>query len=163
MTFLKKYGSEILEAVLIFVLLFMFFYPAQVEGKSMEDTLYDGDIIMISRAMAFAGLYDKGDMVVFKYNDENNNEIQVIKTIAASEGDIVESRDGVLYINGEEKSGYICDEDFSVAVGEGLYFVIGDNAQESTDSRYFGLIPKENIKARAVIKLWPINELKSLL
>lgn len=161
MTFLKKYGSEILEAVLIFLALFIFFYPAQVEGNSMEDTLSHGDIIMMSRAMAFAGIYDKGDIVVFEY-ENGKKEINVIKRIAAVEGDKVEAENGLLYINGEEQEGYLCKNDFSFTIDEGYVFVLGDNPDESTDSREFGEILKEDIKARAIIKLWPVTEIKSI-
>ena len=111
--------------------------------------------------MAFAGIYDKGDIVVFEYENEKK-EINVIKRIAAVEGDKVESENGCLYINGEMQDGYLCENDFSVTIDEGYVFVLGDNPDESTDSREFGKILKEDIKARAIIKLWPITEIKSL-
>ena len=161
MTFLKKYGSEILEAVLIFFALFIFFYPAQVDGNSMEDTLSNGDIIMMSRALAFADMYGKGDIVVFEYQ-EGKREFNVIKRTAAVEGDKVEAENGLLYINGEIQEGYLCENDFSLTIDKDYVFVLGDNPDESTDSREIGEILKDNIKARAIIKLWPITEIKSL-
>ena len=158
----KKYLSELLEALIIVFILYIVFFPARVDGNSMENTLNDGDTIFVSRAAAFAGLYGNGDIVVFEHKKGNKN-ISLIKRIEAAEGDTVEAKGEKLYINGEEKEGYKCEEEFEYVLGKDEYFVLGDNADESTDSRVFGIVNKSQIKARAVIKVFPLNDIKILL
>ena len=158
----KKYLGEILEAIIIVAVLYTVFFQARVDGNSMENTLNDGDTIFVSRAAAFAGLYKNDDIIVFEHKKGNKN-ISLIKRIAASEGDKVEGRDEKLYINGKEKEGYKCEEEFEYILGKDEYFVLGDNADESTDSRVFGIIKSSQVKARAVIKVFPLNDIKILL
>ena len=158
----KKYLSELFEALIIVVVLYLVFFPARVDGNSMENTLDDGDTIFVSRMAAFAGLYGNGDIIVFEHKKGNKN-ISLIKRIAASEGDKVEGREEKLYINGKEKEGYKCEEEFEYILGKDEYFVLGDNGDESTDSRVFGIIKSSQIKSRAVIKVFPINDIKILL
>ena len=159
---IKKYAGEILEALIIVLVLFFVLFPAKVDGDSMEKTLNDGDVIFVSRAMAWAGMYDDGDIVVFKYNN-GNRERRIVKRIAACEGDTAQSIDGQLYINGKAVEGYFCEESFCYELGKGEYFVIGDNSEESTDSREFGIVRRKDIEARAVFRLFPLSEIKSLL
>lgn len=159
---IKKYAGEILEALIIVLVLYFVLFPAKVDGGSMEETLNDGDVIFVSRIMAWAGMYDDGDIVVFKY-DNGKREKRIVKRIAACEGDVAESIDGQLYINGEAVEGYFCEESFCYKLGKGEYFVTGDNSEESTDSRSFGIIRRKDIEARAVFRLFPLNEIKSLL
>ena len=158
----KKVIAEILEAALIVAVLYILFFPAKVDGSSMEKTLYNGDIIFISRAMAMADFYDKDDIVVFNYRD-GEKERRVVKRIAATEGDVAESIDGMLYINGEEYAGYECENEFRFELEENEFFVLGDNNLASVDSRDFGIITDEHIEARAVIKLFPFKKIKLLL
>ena len=159
---LKKFIAEILEAAVIVAVLYLLFFPAKVDGSSMEKTLYNGDIIFISRAMAMCEMYEKDDIVVFKYMD-GEKERRVVKRIAAAEGDKAESIDGMLHINGVEYAGYECEEEFSFELKENEYFVLGDNNLASIDSRDFGIITDEHIEARAVIKLFPFKKIKLLL
>ncbi len=63
----KKYLGELLEAIIIVAVLYTVFFPARVDGNSMENTLNDGDTIFVSRAAAFAGLYKNDDIIVFEH------------------------------------------------------------------------------------------------
>jgi len=158
----KKYMLEVLEAFIIVAILYLVFFPAKVDGSSMEKTLNNGDIICVSRVMAMAGLYEKDDVVVFNY-DDGKKERRVIKRIAAEEGDVAESIDGMLYINGEICDGYECGKEFKFELKENEYFVLGDNNLASIDSRDFGIITDKHIEGRAVIKVFPIGKIKLLL
>ena len=69
----KKYLGELLEAIIIVAVLYTVFFPARVDGNSMENTLNDGDTIFVSRAAAFAGLYKNDDIIVFEHKKGNKN------------------------------------------------------------------------------------------
>lgn len=89
----------------------------------------------------------------------------LIKRVIAVPGDNVEIKNGNVYINGERLYEEYLPEDTvtnsvrldNFKVPEGYYFLVGDNREHSTDGRNFGVVPKEKIEGRAVLRVWPIN------
>lgn len=124
----------------------------RVKGTSMENTLYKADLV-ISTKYAKEG---KGDIVVFTGDDD----IKYIKRIVGTPGDVVSITDDTLYINNEKvvenytKSNKTPAFDMTgeVKVDKGQYFVLGDNREDSLDSRSneMGLINKEQVHGKVV-------------
>lgn len=131
----------IFTAVFIAVVLNLFLGMAtRVVGVSMEPALYNGQQVFINRFLYLLTTPKRGDVVVFLPNG-NENAHYYVKRVVALPGDSVEIRDGVLYVNDEE-SEWVTDRiaDAGIAasrfiLGQGEYFCIGDNPDNSEDSR----------------------------
>ena len=164
-------GSEIREyvesfAVAIVLALFIIFFVAQsflVQGVSMEPTLHDGERLLVDKVTYRLREPMRGEIVVFGYPKEPRRKF--IKRVVGLPGDIVEIRNRTLYINGEPvEEEYIRGPMYQpfgpVQVPEGTYFVLGDNRNNSEDSRFpdVGPIPREYIVGRALLVYWPIRE-----
>lgn len=129
-----------------------------VNGASMSPTLNggdgdipdDGDKLILNRIADI----DRGDIIVFTYDwgSAESNPHALVKRVIGLPSDTVEIRGGVLYLNGEpQREDYIAEEmnslydGFSVTVPDGYYFVMGDNRNNSSDSRDIGCIPQEKV------------------
>ena len=112
---------------------------------------------------------DRGDVIVFERPesiaaDDGINDL--IKRVIAVEGDVIEGRNNLVYVNGErvDESGYLeagtpTDNLPRLEVPEGHVFVMGDNRTNSEDSRVFGPIPEDTIVGRAFVKVLPLTDL----
>lgn len=111
----------------------------------------------------------RGDVMVFVYPTDRSKDF--IKRLVAVPGDIVEIKDGDVYINGQKTDNprlqryYYNRGDFGTAgqpvkVPEGKYFVLGDNSGASHDSRYWGFVDEKDIVGRAEIIFWPLNRIR---
>ncbi len=121
-----------------------------VEGHSMDNTLFSSERILINPS-ARPGF---GDIVVFEYEGT-----YLIKRVIGLPGDTVIVADGALYVNNVKyEEDYLSPEcvtafeknSFAVTAGENEYFVMGDNRDDSHDSRSFGCIPKDSILGVAI-------------
>ena len=129
-----------------------------VNGASMSPTLNggdgdipdDGDKLILNRIADI----DRGDIIVFTYDwgSAESNPHALVKRAIGLPGDTVEIRGGELYLNGEpQREDYIAEEmnslydGFSVTVPDGYYFVMGDNRNNSSDSRDIGCVPQEKV------------------
>jgi len=141
----------------------------RVSSASMEDTLLEGDYIFVNKlAYEYGGSPQAGDIIVFKY--PNNPQKDFIKRIVALPGQEVQIADKVLYVDGEVAvipvhskhvdkriiPGDLSFRDnfgpFLVPAGE--VFVMGDNRDDSRDSRFWGTVPEDYIKGKAVFIYW---------
>lgn len=137
-----------------------------VNGESMEPTLQTGDRLLVAQA----GHYERFDIVIFQATEED----WYVKRIVGLPGDTVYIIHNQLYVNGEPilepylKSNYLHDWPsvnyiYPHRIPPEHYFVLGDNRMNSTDSREFGLIHKDLIGGRALIKYWPLQSMKNLV
>lgn len=134
----------------------------QIEGTSMEPTLYNGDIVLLVKTTRF----DHGDLCGFTWNNK-----LLIKRVIGLPGDWIEiDTDGTLYLNGEKlPEPYVqqpafgeCDLEFPFQVPQEQYFVIGDMRESSIDSRntLIGCIPKDQIVGNVFFRVWPFQSME---
>lgn len=154
----------VIAIVIAFVIKFFFFEIIEVDGNSMYPTLHNKDRLVVNKISYILHEPEVGDIVTFAYPSDTS--VDFIKRIVAKEGDIVEIKDNHLYINGEKKTEPYINEkemaDFSeVTVPENSFFVLGDNRNNSRDSRYIdvGFLKEDDIKGKAVFRMWPLESI----
>lgn len=134
--------------------------PVRVDGPSMNDTLHDGDILLLDK---YDNKYERFEIVVFNYNGE-----RLIKRVIGLPGEVISYKNNKLYINGneiEDNYGLGYTEDFELKdlnltkIPDNEYLVMGDNRNDSLDSRYFGTISKDKILGSVKYRLFPFNKL----
>lgn len=158
-------------AAILAVLFLMFFMPTIVREHSMEDTLRQNDYVFVSRRYYtwFKHELTRGDIIVFEseLTTASGSEKLLVKRIIAIPGDRVSIKDGKVYVNGTAsddsytKDGYTGGEMAEVTVPAGRIFVLGDNRQNSTDSRnaIVGFVDINAIKGKVVFRLLPFKRL----
>jgi signal peptidase I len=124
----------------------------RIPARSMSATLLDNDFF-VSNAWAYRATSPKrGEIVVFLFPADPN--IKYVKRVIGIPGDVVEMKDGVIYVNGTKQSEpYVNSENNVVTakwnkrydVPEDCFFVLGDNRDHSNDSRYWGFVPKDHL------------------
>ncbi|MBO8162406.1 MAG: signal peptidase I [Brevibacillus sp.] len=157
--------------VFAFLIRTFLFAPFIVEGESMETTLHNNEKLVVNKAIYYLKEPQRGDIVVFHAEADRD----YIKRVIGVPGDTVEMRDDTLYINGnpvpepylEENKEKVkganepLTEDFGpVTVPEGQIFVLGDNRQNSRDSRALGSVDIEAVVGRAEFVFWPLSHIR---
>ena len=160
----KEWLEAAAEALVIIFILYFIFWPVRVEGISMENTFFDGDRIVISRAAGFMNGYREGDIVVLSA-EYGSEEIDLVKRIIAMGGDHLVIRDGGVWLNETLLEEPYCvgetDGIFDMVIPDDFYFVMGDNRQRSTDSRSFGIVSKKQISGKVILRWYPIKNFKT--
>lgn len=155
----KKDFIDIIVIVIVVVLIRTFlFTPAKVKGDSMDKTLANNEIIIVNKINYTLNEADRFDIVVF----ERENGEKLIKRVIGLPGEKVEYKDNILYINDKEVKTPIefeeTDDFVFEYVAEDSYFVLGDNRDNSIDSRVIGTISKDNIIGTVKLVLFPFNK-----
>ena len=141
----------------------------EVEGASMENTLHNGDNLIVDKLSYSFHDPERFDIIVFPFQFQDNT--YYIKRIIGLPGETVEIRDGHIYIDGSsepledvETKEYMVGNYGPYTVPEGCYFVMGDNRNDSKDSRYWihPYVSKDKILGKAVFRYWPITEMKTI-
>lgn len=138
----------------------------QVSGSSMETTLSDGDQLIVDKMSYRFRDPNRYDIVVFPYQYEENT--YYIKRIIGLPGETVQIVDGYVYIDGQQLDEHYGNEvmldpgtaEEPVTLGDDEYFVLGDNRNNSQDSRAanVGVIHRKDLLGRAWIRIWPLSE-----
>lgn len=171
--------SESLETILTSFLVLMLVYvviafPVEVSGQSMYPNLDTGDRLLVEKITKYTEGYSRGDIVVLHPPD--NDFIDYVKRIVAVPGDTVKiincriyiNRDGVTYILNEDSylSKEVCtiggkgiNEGRPYVLKEKEYIVMGDNRENSSDSRSFGVVRESKIQGKVVARMWPFDKL----
>jgi signal peptidase I len=154
---------DTLETIILSLVLFLAINAVseriRVESISMQPTLYPGDYVIVNKlAYRLKGSPDRGDVIVFRY-PPNPAAIPYIKRVIGLPGDQIHIADGRVSVNGQ-----LVVEPYLVvptnrggdwSVPEGQLFVMGDNRNNSSDSRSWGFVPLENIIGRAELIYLP--------
>ncbi len=182
----KKALRELLEALITailvaFVLKAFIIQAFRIPSGSMIPTLLVGDQILVLK-MAYGihnpvnGLYlahfhgpQRGDIVVFRYPFDETKDF--IKRVIGLPGDHIQVKDKIVYVNGkpmtEPYTQYLHPDEKDVprrdvmgdtVVPPGQYFVMGDNRDDSYDSRYWGFVKRDKILGRAFMIYWSWND-----
>ena len=137
-----------------------------VNGDSMNATLEDGDNLIVDKISYRFTDPERFDIIVFPYQYQENT--YYIKRIVGMPGETVQVQDGMIYIDGEmleesygkEVMQYAGIASDPITLGEDEYFVLGDNRNNSSDSRdpSVGNIKEDQIVGKAFIRIWPLNK-----
>ena len=172
----KNVWKELLEMVLYLVialvaaLLIVKFVGqrTQVDGSSMNPTLYHGENLILDKISYHFRDPERFDIIVFPF-EEDGEETHFIKRIIGLPGETVQIIDGYVYINGELLESDIYGKEVMeyagraaepITLGDDEYFVLGDNRNNSRDSRFeeVGNIKRGDITGRAFLRIWPLNK-----
>ncbi len=162
--------EAIVVALAISVVVYLFFMtPHEVVGTSMVPNFQNGEHLIANKIIYRISEPQRGDVIIFAYNEKQD----FIKRIIGLPGDSVSLRDGKLYINDRAlveseyldpvvytRGGDALSEGQTVVVGEGEYFVCGDNRPHSSDSREFGTIQKSSIKGKVWVVYFPFTSMR---
>ena len=157
--------ESLVSAVVVCILLFLFAVRVvSVDGSSMKPTLHDGEKVVITRIFSAP---KQGDIVVLTQRSYGNDSL--VKRVVATEGQTVEidERKGVVTVDGVElNEPYIAEPTYKkldmtgpVTVREGCIFCMGDNRNESTDSRSsrIGQIDTRSVLGKVLFRIWPLS------
>lgn len=136
-----------------------------VDGSSMSPTFETGHYLLVSRVHYLLDTPQRSDLITFHLTDNPGHD--VIKRVIALPGETIEFRDTGVYINGiqldEPYIAEVCNINFCAdaiwQIGLDEYFVLGDNRNESSDSRFFGMINIDDIVGKVIVRYYPFSEL----
>ncbi|MEO1427920.1 MAG: signal peptidase I [Cyanobacteria bacterium J06633_8] len=146
--------------------------PRYIPSDSMLPTLHTGDRLVVEKLSYKFDLPKFGDIIVFQPPPElqrrgYSQDQAFIKRVIGTPGDTLKIDDGKVYLNGN-----ILQEDYIkepplqglplVKIPQNQYFMMGDNRNDSNDSRYWGFLPKPNIIGRAIFRFWPLDRIGTI-
>lgn len=159
---LRRFIREILEIFLISLFLFLSINTVtariRVESVSMQPTLYAGNFVVVNKLSYQFGFPSRGDIIVFRYPP--NPELDpYIKRVIGLPGEEIRVEDGNVFINGVRiAEPYLetqTQQGGEWVIPEDALFVMGDNRNNSSDSRAWGIVPLENVIGKALMVYWP--------
>ncbi|MBE0682500.1 MAG: signal peptidase I [Anaerolineales bacterium] len=156
-----RFALDIIETLVLAVVLFLGINAisarVRVDGFSMRPTLEDGEFVLVNKMSYRFGEVSRGDIIVFHF--PLNPEEELIKRVIGLPGDQIRVQNGLVYVNGQLlNEPYIYQAPLysgEWTVSEGQIFVLGDNRNNSNDSKDWGLLPAGNVVGKAVLIYWP--------
>lgn len=176
--------QTVIIALAISVVVYMFIaIPNQVEGQSMEPNFKNTELLLTNKVVQWFGdsdiakalnidyNYKRGDVVIF-----DNKGTDLIKRVIATPGDRIKIEDDKVFINGQKideryiptttrtrvpfRSQAFLSEGEELVVPSGHYFLMGDNRENSKDSRFIevGFVSRSDLKGRVFFRYWPVNK-----
>lgn len=161
--FIKEFAKEFVIAAAVAGMILFFVGPTSVREHSMQPTVNDGDVLLLSKA-----LYKDpqvGDIIVFEseLKDDGGKPMNLIKRVIGVGGDVITISSGKLFRNGEQVEedyiyGECTGEVYNYEVPENMLYVLGDHREVSRDSREIGAIDEDAVIGKAVFRIWPLND-----
>jgi signal peptidase I len=189
LTFLLELPALLLAALVVAILIKTFIVqPFYIPSESMVHTLEINDRVMVSKLSYRFGEIERGDVVVFETGPaleqsgteqvvgavldalgiRSSGQEDLIKRVIALGGDTVAISDNQVLVNGEPvvepylKAGVEMSDMPERRIEDGWLWVMGDNRNESSDSRVFGAVAADDVVGRAVLRIWPVDRLGQL-
>jgi signal peptidase I len=163
---------ELVETVVLTVVIFLVIQtlvaqPYKVEQHSMETTLLPDQYVLVDKLTPRFNDYSRGDVIVFEPpSDYRGDGTPFIKRVIGLPGDHIAIHDGAVYIDDIRlDEPYVRANEPTEANGSesswviepGNLFVLGDNRENSSDSRVFGAVRRDSVVGRAWLRYWPLN------
>lgn len=172
--FFKDFIGYIITLIVI-ILIYTFVVSFQpIAGNSMTPNLMEGDIVLVSKLSYIIEEPRRNDIIVFKTKDGK----RFVKRVIGLPGEKIDYLNGIIYINDESFKETVIGEDVLTnnfmfvdicskekctdsKIPENYYLVLGDNREDSQDSRdkEIGLIEKSQISGKVIFRIWPVNEM----
>lgn len=181
---LKKISLVLLDFVetlilaTVFLVIFWAFLgqPHQVRGNSMTPTLHDNEYLLTEKISYMLGQPQRGDVIIFRFPQAPR--FDYIKRIIGLPGEKLKIQNNKITIqNTEFPAGFVMDEPYlangtqtivppsgafmsegqMISLGKNEYFVLGDNRQNSSDSRFWGLVPRNEIIGKTFFRFFPLT------
>jgi signal peptidase I len=156
-----RFALDIIETLVLAIILFLGINAisarVRVDGFSMRPTLEDGEFVLVSKLSYHLGKVNRGDIIVFHF--PMNPQEELIKRVIGLPGDHISVQGGVVAVNGQKISEpYIASTpsysgEWDVSAGD--LFVLGDNRNNSNDSKDWGLLPMDKVVGKAIVIYWP--------
>lgn len=162
---MKEFLKDIAIILVIVLGISFFIKPIIVKGSSMVPTLENKDYLLINKQAYNFGKPERGDIVVFPHEEGTGTKNLYIKRVIAIPGDKLEIKNGKVYINNEEQTenyiqnGAITSGNIDYIIPKGEIFVMGDNRENSSDSRYFGTVTIDDVTGEVMVRLLPFNKI----
>lgn len=161
-----EYAKSIIAALILALLIITFVVQAfYIPSGSMRPTLAVGDRVIVNKFIYRFKEPERFNIIVFKYPVDPSRKF--IKRLIGVGGDKIEIINGTVYVNDKA-----LQENYTLTPGignygptvvpEDNYFVLGDNRNNSEDSRYWGFVPRKNIVGQAIFVFWPLNHINVL-
>lgn len=153
----------IVVAIVFFIALFVISFE-QVVGPSMKGTLDAGDVTIVNKLVYKLRTIKRNEIVSINQKDKI-----MVKRVIGLPGEHIEYKDNKLYVNGSlvlENNISVETKDFKLedigyeTIPKDMYFVLGDNRTNSSDSREFGLVKKDEIIGKIVMRVYPFSKIK---
>lgn len=166
-TFLQNAVFVVVALMVVLVVRAFVFQPFLVRGDSMVPNFHNGDYLIVDE-FSYRFLLDpaRGEVIVFKFPGDTSQKY--IKRVIALPGENVEIKEGKVYVSGKGEPELLQEpyldpkertEGFtSLLLKENEYFVMGDNREFSSDSRRWGVLPREDVIGRALIRVFPFQD-----
>jgi signal peptidase I len=160
---------DLIFALMLLALVMVFIIqPVKVEGTSMLPHLHDGERIFVNKLIYYDDYrwmphVQRGDVVVFWFPEDPSKSY--IKRVIGLPGDTVEVHEGGVRVNGKDLEETYLDPQLNLShasrppvyVKPNYFFVMGDNRDNSSDSRIWGLVPKKYVYGKALFRYWPLT------
>ena len=156
--------------VIIIPVRYYLFQPFFVKGASMEPTFNDGDYVLIDELSYNFRDLKRGEVIIFRAPPDHSQFY--IKRVIGLPSEQIEVKDNkILIFNKQNPQGFILDEsgyldssvltlgDLKEKLGEHEYFVLGDNRLHSSDSRSWGIVDKNLVTGRVLLRAWPLDQI----
>lgn len=182
---LREWIESIVVAFLLAMVIRAFVVQAfKIPTGSMRPTLLEGDLILVNKfiygaKVPFLDLSlpklrqpKRGEVIVFIYPEDHKKDF--IKRLVGLPGEVIEIKNGTIYIDGKPlvdaefgqrfyyNYGEFQEDGYKITVPKDSYFVLGDNSRSSKDSRYWGFVPRKNILGKAILIYWPPQRIRMI-
>lgn len=170
-TLSEIFRFALIALVIVLPIRFFVAQPFIVSGASMEPTFHNGEYLIVDQLTYHIGEPTRGDVIIFKYPKDPSKYF--IKRVIGIPGDTISINGNIITIfNERSPDGITINEPYvahmspnttlTEVLGPDEYFVMGDNRDNSSDSRVWGILQKNHIVGRAYLRLFPVDEVNYL-